>query len=127
MIKSTGIETQNLTVGYKEKIIVDNINISVERGKILTLIGPNGSGKSTILKTIIRQLKALDGNIYADGKSITSSSEKELSKIISAVMTEKIHPEFMTCRDVVSTGRYPYTGKFGILSSYDHKDYVFFR
>lgn len=121
MIKSTGIETQNLTVGYKEKIIVDNINISVERGKILTLIGPNGSGKSTILKTIIRQLKALDGNIYADGKSITSSSEKELSKIISAVMTEKIHPEFMTCRDVVSTGRYPYTGKFGILSSYDHK------
>ena len=37
-------------------------------------------------------------------------------------MTEKIHPEFMTCRDVVSTGRYPYTGKFGILSSYDHKE-----
>ena len=52
MIKSTGIETQNLTVGYKEKIIVDNINISVERGKILTLIGPNGSGKSTILHAI---------------------------------------------------------------------------
>ena len=54
-----------------------------------------------------------------DGRAMGDLSGKELSRKLSVVLTERIHPEMMTCRDVVSTGRYPYTGKFGVLSEED--------
>ena len=49
-------KTQNLSVGYNRKPILENISLGVYKGQILTLIGPNGSGKSTILKNLIREM-----------------------------------------------------------------------
>ena len=46
---------------------------------------------------------------------------KELSKLVAVVLTDRLKPELMTCRDVVATGRYPYTGSLGILSEDDEK------
>ena len=48
-----------LTVGYNGKPLIDQIQVGIHKGEIVTLIGPNGSGKSTILKSITRQLKIL--------------------------------------------------------------------
>ena len=48
-------------------------------------------------------------------------SDKEVSRKLSVVMTERIRPELMTCEDVVATGRYPYTGHLGILSGKDRE------
>ena len=62
--------TQSLAVGYNRNILLQGINIRLERGKILTLIGPNGAGKSTILKTITRQLEPISGVITISGQSI---------------------------------------------------------
>ncbi|MBR6322242.1 MAG: ABC transporter ATP-binding protein, partial [Lachnospiraceae bacterium] len=95
--------------------------IGVRRGEILTLIGPNGSGKSTILKSIIRQLKLIAGTVVLDGRSVAEMNERELSKKLAIVMTERIRAEMMSCRDVVATGRYPYTGRLGLLSAEDKR------
>ncbi len=111
--------TEGLTVGYHGVPLIKDIKISLKKGEILTLIGPNGAGKTTILKSIIRQLAPLGGVAVLDGKAMGDLSGKELSRKLSVVLTERIHPEMMTCRDVVSTGRYPYTGKFGVLSEED--------
>ena len=111
--------TEGLTVGYHGVPLIKDIRISLKKGEILTLIGPNGAGKTTILKSIIRQLAPLGGVAVLDGKAMGDLSGKELSQKLSVVLTERIHPEMMTCRDVVSTGRYPYTGKFGVLSGED--------
>ncbi len=111
--------TQNLAVGYDRTILIDNINISVKCGQITTLIGPNGSGKSTILKSIIKQLDKISGTVFIDGKDIDAISVKELSKIMSVLMTERMEAELMTCADAVKMGRYPYTGQLGILSDQD--------
>ena len=51
------ISTQKMSVGYGGRPLLENIEIHVNRGEILTLIGPNGAGKSTILKSIIHQLR----------------------------------------------------------------------
>ena len=59
------LQTKKLCVGYQKHIVVDNIEISLEQGEILTLIGPNGAGKSTVLKSIARQLETLGGTIKA--------------------------------------------------------------
>ena len=54
-------KTNDLAVGYDGNILIHDINVNLEKGKILTLIGPNGAGKSTILKSITRQLETIRG------------------------------------------------------------------
>lgn len=114
-----GIVTEDLTVGYERTPLIQGISLTAERGRILTLIGPNGSGKSTILKSLTRQLRPLGGTVYLDGKSMGAMKESEVARQMSMVMTERVRPELMTCREVAATGRYPYTGPLGILSKED--------
>ena len=115
------IYTENMTVGYDGKALIRDIRLSLEKGQILTLIGPNGAGKSTILKSIIRQLKLVDGAVFLDQKSMEKMTDKEISRKLAVVMTGRMQPELMTCEDIVGTGRYPYTGVLGILSAEDHE------
>lgn len=114
-----GIKTEKLSVGYGNKIVVDNVNLEVLPGRILTLIGPNGSGKSTILKSITRQIKALGGAIYLDDSDMKDMSENQIARSLAMVLTERPRTELMTCRDLVATGRFPYTGRLGILQKED--------
>ena len=111
--------TEGLTVGYEGVPLIKHSESRLKRGEILTLIGPNGAGKTTILKSIIRQLAPLGGVVCLDGKRMQEFSGKELSRKLSVVLTERVRPELMTCEDVVATGRYPYTGRFGVLSEKD--------
>ena len=115
------ILTENMTVGYGGIPLIRQIGIHVRPGEIVTLIGPNGAGKSTILRSVIRQLGLLEGAVYLDGTPMQQMGEREIAKRMSILMTERIHPELMTCEDVVSTGRYPYTGRMGILTAEDRK------
>lgn len=97
------------------------ILIFPERGEILTLIGPNGAGKSTILKSIARQLSLVSGTIYLDKSDVVTMNGNEFAKKMAVVLTDKLKTELMTCYDVVATGRYPYTGRFGVLSDEDKR------
>ena len=113
--------TEAMTVGYQGVPLIHNIKIHISRGEILTMIGPNGAGKSTILKSIARQLNLLGGMVYLDNRDLTKMPGNELAQKMAVVFTERIRSEMMTCEDIVATGRYPYTGKFGILSKADRK------
>lgn len=113
--------TEKLSVGYAGRVVVGGIDIAVERGRILALIGPNGSGKSTILKTITGQLEEVAGLVTIGGSLLRDTSESELAKRLSVVLTDRINPELMTAYDVVAMGRYPYTGRLGILSEEDRE------
>lgn len=112
-------ETHGLTVGYGGVPLIRDIEIGLDRGRILTLIGPNGSGKSTVLKSITKQLKSICGTVYIGQRSIDDMSGRDLSRQVAVVLTDQPKTELMTCRDVVATGRYPYTGMLGILSGED--------
>lgn len=101
--------------------VVSGVNIKIARGETVCLIGPNGSGKTTLLRTVTGQLKELGGCMSICGRQMASMSEKERAKYISVVLTEKISPELMTCRDIVSMGRYPYTGRMGLLRDADRE------
>lgn len=120
-MKNISLRTENLKAGYDRTPILDGISLRVEPGQILTLIGPNGAGKSTLLKTISMQLTPLGGAVYLGKESMRDLSANEIAKNMSLLLTERIDPELMTCRDLVETGRYPYTGRLGILSEEDHR------
>lgn len=111
--------TDDMSVGYGGRPLIEHICLQVRQGEIVTLIGPNGSGKSTILKSIIRQLSLLRGAVYLDGRLMERMTAQEVARRLSVLMTERVRPELMTCEDVVSTGRYPYTGRLGILTAAD--------
>ena len=115
------LETQDLSVGYDGKALIEHVALSVGRGRIVTLIGPNGSGKSTILKTIISQLPEISGTVLLDGRDMRLHSRSDIAKNMAIMMTTRMEPELMSCRDVVSTGRYPYTGRLGLLQEEDKK------
>ncbi len=115
------LHTEDMTVGYQGKALIEHIALEVRRGEIMTIIGPNGSGKSTILKSIIKQLRLISGAVYLEGQTMSRMTDTDVAKRLSILMTERVNPELMTCEDVVATGRYPYTGRFGILTSEDRK------
>ena len=114
-------QAKQLCVGYQNQPLIQNIEIELKKGEILTLIGPNGAGKSTILKSIARQLELLGGSVLLEDKNLQSLSGRELAKKMAVVFTKRPNTELMTCEDVVATGRYPYTGRFGVLSAKDHE------
>ena len=113
--------TEDLQVGYGGKQILNPVRIGIKKGEILTLVGPNGAGKSTILKSVAAQLPPLGGAVYLDGADLLGMKGTERARQMAVMFTEKVHAEWMTCRDVVAAGRYPYTGRFGVLSEEDWK------
>ncbi len=118
---SAYLQTEDLSVGYDGRALIRNVCLEVQKGKIVTLIGPNGSGKSTILKTIVGQLCKISGTVLVENAAMDRLSRRDIARKMAIVMTERIHPELMTCRDVVATGRYPYTGALGLLGEKDKK------
>ena len=115
------LKTSDLSVGYDGKTLIHDINIGVRRGQVLTLIGPNGSGKSTILKTLTKYLKTIAGTVYVGEHQLDTISNRDLAKQVSVVLTQRLKTEMMTCEDVVATGRYPHTGRLGILTEEDRR------
>ncbi len=116
------VRLDRMTVGYGGKPLISDICVEISKGEIVALIGPNGAGKSTILKTITRQLKMIGGTVYLDQKNLHQISHKELSTQMAVVLTERMSPELMTCHDIVATGRYPYTGRLGLLTAQDEEN-----
>ena len=114
-------ETKDLAVGYNGSVLIHDINIGIEKGKILTLIGPNGAGKSTILKTITAHLAKIHGTVHIHENEISSWTPKDMARQVAVVLTDRIRPELMTCAEVVAMGRYPYTNMLGRLTPEDKR------
>ena len=113
------LQLDALTTGYEDKPIVKDISFTAEDGEILSLIGPNGAGKTTLLRTLCRQLPKLAGEIRLKGEPVETWDRKAYAQTVAVVLTERLRTELMTCFDVVAAGRYPYTGRFGLLSDED--------
>lgn len=115
------IKAKDLKLSYDEKIILDNINLDIEKGKITALIGSNGCGKSTLLKAIARILKPRDGAILMEDKDILKMQSKEVSKLLSMLPQSSNAPEDLTVYDLVKQGRYPYHNLFSFWSKKDEE------
>ena len=113
-------ETQDLAIGYGTPLLRD-IALQAERGKVLALIGPNGAGKSTLLKTLAGQLAAQGGAVLLDGQTLTAYTPNARARKLALMLPHTARTELSTCFDVAAAGRYPYTGRLGILSGADRR------
>lgn len=64
------IEIKNLTVAYGENVALEDLNLNIEVGSLMALVGPNGAGKSTLIKTILKFLKQITGEIKINAKTL---------------------------------------------------------
>ena len=111
------IEVRNVTKRYGPKAVVDNVSVTIAKGKITSLIGPNGAGKSTLLSMISRLLACDSGEIWIDGQEIGKTKSNDLAKKISILKQENHVSVRLTVRELVSFGRFPYAQ--GRLTSAD--------
>ena len=119
------IHIDSLSIGYPDKfgtkIVADGICADIRGGELTCLLGANGVGKSTLLRTLSAFQPKLGGNIYIDGREIGDYTDKQLSRLISVVLTEKCDIRNMAVSELVGLGRSPYTGFWGTLSAEDRE------
>lgn len=114
------LKMRDLTIGYKRHVVLSGINGCVDEPSLIALIGSNGAGKSTLLKTLSGELKPLSGEVYIEGKPLTSYSRRHIARLISIVSTDfEVSSGGLTVRELVGLGRHPYTGFFGSISDTD--------
>ena len=76
---------KDLKVGYEDRIIIDNLNLSIKQGEIVSIIGPNGCGKSTLLKTLSRMISPISGKVYLEGTELKYLKNKDLDRYTALV------------------------------------------
>lgn len=123
MSKQKTIELQNLSIGYitkkERKVVAEGITANIHSDELTCLLGANGIGKSTLLRTLSAFQPKLAGEVFVQGKEIASYTEKQLSTLLSVVLTEKCDVKNMSARELIGLGRSPYTGFWGTLTEDD--------
>ena len=115
------LSTNNLTIAYNKKIIINNLEIVIPERKITSIIGPNGCGKSTLLKAVGRILKPERGSVYLDGIDIYTLNTKEVAKKMSILPQSPKAPSGITVGELVSYGRFPHQHGLKKLTVEDKK------
>ncbi|MGP4071511.1 ABC transporter ATP-binding protein [Piscibacillus sp. B03] len=115
------LEIQNVSKHVEGKPIVENIHLSVPKGKCIGLIGPNGAGKSTIVKLISALEKSSSGQINFMGKNVQDWPVKKLAKYMAVLTQEGLSPYPITVYDSILMGRYPHLGFFQRESKHDYE------
>ncbi|HAT75786.1 MAG TPA: ABC transporter ATP-binding protein [Flavobacterium sp.] len=117
------LQASKISIGYilkKERnIIASNIDLSLEKGKLIALIGANGIGKSTLLRTLTGIQKPLSGNVCLNEQDIHKLDSLLLAQNLSVVLTEKLPPSNLTVWELIALGRQPYTNWIGKLTNND--------
>ena len=121
--KQNIFKAKNLAIGYPKKkgfiTVHDSINFHIDQGSFIAVLGKNGIGKSTLLKTLITEIKPVNGSIQLFDKEVDEYSSKELSGMISVVLTGAIPLNQLTVYELVALGRQPYTNWIDSLTSDD--------
>lgn len=119
----TILQASKISIGYTHKkeqtVVASNIDLTLEKGKLIALIGANGIGKSTLLRTITGIQKTVSGTVLLNGKNIHEMNALALAKNLSVVLTEKLPPSNLTVFELVALGRQPYTNWIGTLTDED--------
>ena len=125
MEKKVVIQGKGLSIGYRtgkqENTVHENLNFQLHAGELTCLLGANGAGKSTLLRTLSASQPSLGGELMMLGKPVNEYTEKERSRTIGVVLTDKTFAGGLSVYELVGLGRQPHTGFFGRLSKEDKR------
>ena len=113
------ISVRNLSVAYENNTIIEDMNLSIPKGKVSIIIGANGCGKATLLKTLARINKPKNGDIFINNKNIKKIKEKSIAKEVAFLPQGPVCPSGLTVRELVAYGRFPHQKIIGGLNNHD--------
>lgn len=124
MKKEAVITATDLCIGYRtgkrEKRVHEHLSFNLYPGELTCLLGANGAGKSTLLRTLAASQSSLGGELLLQEKPLAAYSERDRSRTIGVVLTDKTQAGGLTVYELVALGRQPHTGFFGRLHKRDH-------
>lgn len=115
MLRTEQINYQHELTNFR----LDDINLKINEGEIVSLIGPNGSGKSTLLRVISRLLKPNSGNVFLNGENVQKMKSQEVAKTLTMLPQMNNYQLDLTVRELVEFGRHPHSGHKMTLSKED--------
>ncbi len=116
-----GISIHDLTLSYGPRVLLDRVSADIPEGALTALLGRNGTGKSTLLRAVAGLGPAASGAIGLCGRELQTLSPQQRAQTVSFVATDKVRIANLTCEEVVSLGRAPYTDWIGRLHGEDRE------
>lgn len=120
------LSARQLAIGYlhgkhHRTVVHKGLSFDFQAGELICLLGPNGAGKSTLLRTLSAFQPPLEGQLLLEGRPLSEWTEREKSRKIGVVLTDKTQTGGLTVYELVALGRQPHTGFWGRLSAVDHE------
>jgi iron complex transport system ATP-binding protein len=102
------LTVENLALGYRERIVIEDLDLVIPTGRVTAIVGANACGKSTLLRSMSRLLAPRAGQVLLDGKQVHRLPAKELARTLGLLPQSPIAPEGITVSDLVGRGRHPH-------------------
>lgn len=115
----SGLMADEITSGYGERLILNDLSLTFPTGRITVIVGANACGKSTLLRSLSRLIVPKRGQVLLDGKSVHQTPPKELARALGLLPQSPTAPEGITVADLVSRGRHPHQALFSRWSRED--------
>ncbi|MFB7588625.1 ABC transporter ATP-binding protein [Streptomyces sp. NPDC056169] len=104
------LRAENLTLSYGQRTVATGLGVDIPDHSFTVIIGPNACGKSTLLTALARMLKPRAGQVYLDGRAISSYRSREVARRLGLLPQSSTAPGGITVGDLVARGRYPHQG-----------------
>ncbi|TAF67996.1 MAG: ABC transporter ATP-binding protein [Cytophagales bacterium] len=111
--------SEDFSIGYKQKILHQNLPLCIEKNKLICLLGANGSGKSTLLRTLAGLQKPLKGNVFIEQNKLQKLSNTQIAQLISIVFTKTPTPTLKVV-ELMQISLFAQTNWWGNLNAMHH-------
>lgn len=115
------LEAVGIDVGYRDRVVVKDVHLTVHPSEVLVLLGPNGSGKTTLFRTLLGLLSPVAGTLLLGGKPLAQWSRDEVARQVGYVPQSQPATLAYSIFDVVLMGRAARIGLFGAPSVHDRE------
>ncbi len=106
------LAVKDLSFKYKERPVLEDIDLEIRKGEVIGILGPNGCGKTTLLKLLNRNLHPQEGKVLLEGTDLEGMSKRRIARHIAVVPQSNEIRFAFTVRDIVSMGRMPFLDRF---------------
>ena len=115
------LTVEELSLGYRERTVIDSLDLEIASGRVTAIVGANACGKSTLLRSMSRLLAPRAGRVLLDGAQVHRMPAKELARTLGLLPQAPTAPEGISVSDLVGRGRNPH---HGFLTRWTHEDDV---
>ncbi|HYJ12943.1 MAG TPA: ABC transporter ATP-binding protein, partial [Thermomicrobiales bacterium] len=116
-----GFKIDGINTGYGKRVVLENLSVDIEAGRVTSIIGPNACGKSTLVRTCARLLKPDQGQVHLGDDRVHKGSHRKLARRLALLAQGQMPPSGFLVEDLVASGRIPHQGFFRQWSAEDEE------